>query len=135
MKFDLKLIGYITTFENYTKSKVRDCFFKDNELIIIVQKGNMGKALGKNGINIKQLGPKLKHKLRVIEFNDDPCSFLKNLLAPLDGFNLERVDDSVIIKTEDTRIKGRIFGRDKSNFHWIQEVFQRHFKDLEVKVD
>ncbi len=135
MKVDLKLIGYITTFENFTKSDVKDCFFRDKELVFIVKEGQLGKAVGKNGINAKKLSDKLKWRIKIIGFDADPVKFLKNLLYPQDGYEIETVEKKIIIKPKDNKIKGRIFGRDKSNFNWVKEVFSRYFKELEIKME
>ena len=135
MKFDTRLIGYITTFENYTKTTVKDCFFNDKELVFIVKEGQLGKAIGKNGINIKKLSPKMKHRIRVILFDEDPVNFLKNLLYPIDGYAAEKENGKITMKTKDNKVKGQIYGRDKSNFNWVKSVFNRHFKGFELVIE
>ncbi len=136
MKFDTKLIGYINAFENFTKTEVKDCFFKDkDELVFIVRDDQLGKAIGKNGINVKKLVNKLKLKLKIIGYNDDPVGFLKNLLYPIDGCELEKSDNKIIIRPNDSKIKGRIYGRDRTNFMWLKQVFSRHFKDIELVIE
>jgi len=130
MKFDTKLIGYITIFENHTT--VKDCFFRDKELVFIVKEGQLGKAVGKNGVNIKKLLSKLKHKLRVIDFDHDPVYFVKNLLYPIDNYRIEKNDNKLVTIPADNKTKGQIYGRDRSNFKWVKEVLKRHFKDVEL---
>lgn len=135
MKFDNRIIGYITTFENITRTSVKDCFFKDDELIFIVQPGQLGKAIGKNGSNVKLLAGKLKHKLRVIGFDIDPLRFVSNLLYPLKEFEIEMNDDKIVIKAEDRRIRGKIYGRERSNFKWINELLNEYFKGKELVIE
>ncbi len=132
MKFDIKLIGYITTFENFTRTTVKDCFFRDKELIFIVDEGQLGKALGKSGINVKKLGVKMKRRLRIIMFDKDPVKFLKNLLYPLNGYEVIVEDLKLILKPSDNKVKGQIYGRERSNFNWIKSVLNRHFKNVEL---
>lgn len=135
MKLDAKLIGYITTFENATGARVKDCFFgKDKELIFVVQKGYLGKAIGKSGANVRSISAKLKHRLKVIGFDDDPAKFVSNLLFPLNGFEIIKEDEKIIIKTEDKVLKGKVYGRDRGNLAWVNEVFHKYFKDLNVIV-
>ncbi|MEK6952217.1 MAG: NusA-like transcription termination signal-binding factor [Nanoarchaeota archaeon] len=134
MKFDTKIIGYMNTFENYTRVHVKDCFFRDDELIYVVDFFLLGKVIGKNGENIKKLALKIKHKIRVIGFSDDIVKFVQNILYPLKGFEINREENKVIISTEDMKLKGKIFGRDRSNLKFVNEVVKRYFKDIEVIV-
>ena len=134
MKFDTKLIGYITLFEKYTGTEVKDCFFRESELIFIVKEGQLMRAIGKNGENVKGLVAKIKHKIRVIGFDNDLTQFIKNLLYPINGFQIEKKDDGIYIIPNDTKTKGQIYGRERSNFKWVQEVLNRHFNNIEIKV-
>jgi len=61
LKYDLNLMNYRTIFENVTRAKVKDCFLKDNVFLVIVQENEIGKAIGKNGANIKYLENKFCH--------------------------------------------------------------------------
>ena len=64
-KLDLRVIGFITSFENFTGAKVKDAFFDHNEtLVFVVNTGEIGKAIGKNGSNIKHVGFKLKKRFQ-----------------------------------------------------------------------
>lgn len=125
----------MTTFENYTGASVKDCFFRDKELVFIVKEGQLGKAIGKGGVNIRNLVLKLKYKVRVIGFDNDPVVFLKNLLYPVEGYEAEREDDKIVIKAKDNKVRGKIYGRDRSNLAWIKEVLKRHFKGIEVVME
>ena len=135
MKFDLKIIGYINTFENLTKTNVKDCFFDENQLIFVIDEKNLGKAVGKNGENIRKLGVKIKQKIRVIGFDSDPVRFTRNLFYPLNGFNIENRNGKIVIKTEDRILKGKLYGRDRRNLKKINDIFKRYFKDLEIVVE
>jgi len=136
MKLDLQLIGYINAFENITKARVKDCFFaKNNILIFIVQPGELGKAIGKNGSNIKKLAIKLKHKIRVLGFDNDPVVFVKNILYPLNGYQINFKNNKIVINTENKILKGKIYGRDRNNFKQVNEIFKKYFKGLDVAIE
>ena len=127
MKLDLKTLGYIKVFEKHTGATVKDCFIQEEILNFIVKTGNIGRAIGKRGINIKMLGGKFKKPIRVIEFNDDVVKFVKNLIYPT-NVNVEKRGSKVVIVTEDTKTKGFLFGRDKSKLKLMQEILDRYFK-------
>lgn len=132
MKFDTKLIGYVTTFENYTKARVKDCFFLGNELVFIVNEGNLGKAVGKSGSTVQRLSKQFRHRLRVIEFSNDPPTFIRNLLYPLKGYEVSLEGEQLIVKASDSRIKGKIYGRDRENLKWMNGLLKNYFKNLKL---
>ena len=134
MKYDLTFIGYVNTFETLTRANVKDCFFdKNNNLVFIVNNGEAGKAIGKYGSNIKRLNGLLKKNIRVIEFNEDVCQFVKNCLAPLNVEKIKQENGKVMIEDEDRKIKGKIVGRDKANLNELNEIVKRFF-NVEVVV-
>lgn len=73
--FSMETIGYINLFEKATNARVKDCLIEEGKLIFIVDQGEIGKAVGKNGANVKYLQEKLKKQIKVIEFNNDPVRF------------------------------------------------------------
>jgi len=52
---------YISLFESITGAKVKDCVM-DEKLTFIVHPNEAGRAIGKNGINIKRVANVLKKK-------------------------------------------------------------------------
>jgi len=135
MKFDKQLIGYITALESSTSARVKDCFLRDGTLVYIVYTGDLGKALGKSGLNIRKLSFRLGHRLRIIEFNEDPCIFVRNLFYPLTGFDVNSRDNIIAISTQDRILLGKLYGRSKATLKEANEILKRHFKDLEIVVD
>ncbi|MFH1592191.1 MAG: NusA-like transcription termination signal-binding factor [Candidatus Woesearchaeota archaeon] len=136
MKLDVKLIGYVNTFEKYTRVNAKDCFFdKDKVLVFVVNSLGLGKAVGKQGVNARNLSLKLKQRVRIIGFSEDPCGFVKNLLYPLKGFEVVKEEGKILIKTEDRSLKGKVYGRDRTNLKNMNEIFRRYFRDMEIVVE
>ncbi|MFH0752078.1 MAG: NusA-like transcription termination signal-binding factor [archaeon] len=125
--FSMETIGYINLFEKLTYAHVKDCFPEDGKLIFIVEPGEIGKAVGKNGANVKLLTEKFKKQVKVVEFNHDPEKFLKTLLYPIKPEGITTEDDKIIIKTHDIKEKGQIYGRERTNLKRIQEFFSKYF--------
>ena len=57
---------YISLFESLTGAKVKDCIVNDI-VIFIVHENEMGKAIGKQGSNIKRIENILKKKIKLVE--------------------------------------------------------------------
>ena len=136
MKFDTRIIGFITAFENLTQVPVKDCFFTvDNELIFVVDSFRLGKVIGKNGETIKKIASRMKQKIRVIGYDSDVLKFIENILYPLKGYVISKEDNKVIISADDVKLKGKIYGRDRSNLKFINDVVKRFFNLVEVVVN
>jgi len=64
IKYDENLIKYISVFESITNTKLKDCIAEDDRLLFIVEEGQIGKAIGKQGSNIRRLEDLLKKRVR-----------------------------------------------------------------------
>src|SRR5213083_2861151 len=72
----------MSLFQNITGAVARDCIVdeKMDRVIFIVNKGQMGLAIGKGGSTIKQLQNVVAKKIELVEFSDDPAEFIRNML-------------------------------------------------------
>jgi len=125
--YSMETIGYINLFEKTTHAQVKDCFMEGDKLVFIVEQGEIGKAVGKGGSNIKNLSYAIKRPVRVIEFNREPTEFLKTLLYPLKPKAVSAEDDKLIIRAHDIKEKGQVYGREKTNLKRIQDVLSKYF--------
>tara|TARA_Y100000310_G_C20690685_1_gene821991 strand:+ start:2537 stop:2941 length:405 start_codon:yes stop_codon:yes gene_type:complete len=133
IQLDQRVIGFINVFERTTRASVKDCFEEGDVLVFVVQPGQIRKAVGKGGENIKRVSYLTKKKIKVIEFSDSPAKFVSNLLYPMKA-EIELRDNVLVIKSKDNKEKGRIFGREKSNLKRIQKMADKYFK-IEVAVE
>jgi len=129
MKLDLKTIQNINLFEKVTNAKVKDCIFREG-LVFIVDEGQVQKALK----GIRKVSSLLKQDVKVIGFSSEPEKFVRNLIYPVRA-NIEAKDMEVIVSVEDARMKGKIFGREKSNLMWINSLVGKYFKGFSVRVE
>lgn len=133
MKLDQKTIGYINVFERQTGATIKDCFLTGNTMVFIVNTGQMGRAIGKKGINIQNLIRKFKKPIKVIEFNENIIEFVKNLIYPV-KVNIENREGKIVIVTEDKKTKGQLFGRDRSKLKEMQDIVKRYF-NIEISIE
>ncbi|MBT3984886.1 NusA-like transcription termination signal-binding factor [archaeon] len=127
ISYDQKTIGFINVFERSTRAQVKDCFEEEDSLVFVVQPGQIGFAIGKKGANVKKLNLMFKRKIKIIEFNPSPKHFLLNLLYPI-KVEIEVKEEEIVIKTENTKQKGQIFGRDRTNLKRKQAIMDKYFK-------
>ena len=126
MILDNDLIQKINFFEKLTKAKVKDVFRFDS-LWIIVGFGELRKAVGKKGANIKKFSELVNEKVKIIEFNKEPTMFLRNILMPLKLEKIQMNDGKIEIET-DRKTKGLLMGKNQKNLKDYSKVFNKYFK-------
>lgn len=127
----LKLIGF---FEHLSRARVKDCFFYNDKIVFIVYPGEMSKAIGKQGANVKKLERMSKKKIKIVEFNEDVCMFVKHYLKPIQVAEVKLENEEVLIKVDGVRDKGLIIGRDAKNLIHLKDVVKKYFTVNDIKV-
>jgi N utilization substance protein A len=107
-------------------------------VIFVVNKGQMGLAIGKGGATIKQLQNVVAKKVELVEFSEDPVEFIRNML------NSEMVSDVRIsdrpdgtkqaVVTVDARKKGAVVGREGRNAEKARLLAKRYFQITNVLI-
>ncbi|WAI00799.1 NusA-like transcription termination signal-binding factor [Methanogenium organophilum] len=71
-------------FEQLTGAGSRDCIIdeRNERLIFVINPGEMGRAIGKQGSSIKKASDDLGKRIEVVEFSDDAEQFLRNCFLP-----------------------------------------------------
>ena len=133
IKYDSDLIKLMTMFESMTGAKVKDCILNEN-LIFVVEEGEMGKAIGRNGSNIKRIESRFKKRIKLIEFSNDAVKFVRNMLYPVEVIDINLESEVITIHGKDTSSKAMIIGRDRQNINHLIEIVKRHFGIKDIKV-
>jgi len=128
MKLDKDLIQKINLFEKLTHARVKDVF-SFNGFLIIVNCGDIGKAVGKNGVNIKKYSDMIREKVKVVEFHHNPIPFLKNLIMPLKVEGMEEEEGFINISA-DHKTKGLLIGRNQKNLEGYNKIFKKYFDSV-----
>ncbi|KAG2474557.1 MAG: putative transcription termination protein NusA [Nitrosopumilales archaeon] len=131
----------LSLFQNVTRATARDCVEdeKQNRIIFVVDAGKMGLAIGKGGSHIKTLQNLVKKNVELVEFNEDPIKFLKNILNPklVSEIKLnERPDGSKqAIVIVDPSKKGIVVGREGRNAEKARLLAKRYFGITSVLIN
>jgi len=134
-KYDVELIKLMSLFENITRARLKDCFYSKDKLLFVVNHGEMGKALGKKKMHIEKLEKVLNRKIKIVEFNPDIKTFIKNLMFPLRILEIKEQDGVYTIKGPDTKTKGLMIGARAQNLRNYEEITRKYFDNIkELKV-
>ena len=135
IKYDNTLMKFISLFETVTHARVKDCLIDNfGQLFFIVNEGEIGKAVGKKGVNIAKLEKMLKRKFRVVEFSSDTIKFVSVLVYPLKLKEVAEKEGVLYIKDLDTKTKALLIGRNASNIKNYEKIVKRYFPIEGLKV-
>lgn len=131
----------MSLFQNVTGATARDCVEdeKQNRVIFVVNSGKMGLAIGKGGSHIKSLQNMVKKNVELVEFDEDPAKFLRNMLNSKLVSEVkinERPDGSKqAIVIVDPRKKGIVVGREGRNAEKARLLAKRYFGITSVLIN
>ncbi len=129
----------ISLFQNVSNATARDCIIdeKSDRLIFVIEKGQMGLAIGKSGSTIKNLQNVIGKKVELVEYSDDPAEFIKNSLGS-QYIHSVKINDSIhgkiaIVVVDPTK-KGIVVGREGRNAEKGRILARRYFDIVNVLI-
>ncbi|MBI2558994.1 NusA-like transcription termination signal-binding factor [Candidatus Woesearchaeota archaeon] len=133
IKYSADLIKLMTFFESMTGAKVRDCI-SNEKLLFIVEESEMGKAIGRNGANIKRMESAIKRKIKLVEFSNDVLRFVGNMIYPAEVLDIKSEEGVITIQGKNTSAKAMLIGRERQNLNHLADIVKRYFDIKEIKV-
>ncbi len=133
IKLSMDDMAMIARFEQITGAAAIDVIRDDEgeRIIIVVRAKQLGKAIGKGGVNVKAASDAFGRAIDVVEMAETIEDFVKSALAParVEGVKIiERRDGkkvaSVTVKSDD---RGIAIGRDGRNVARARILVKRHF--------
>jgi len=140
IKLTAQEIELIQIFQQTSGATPRDCIIDDatDRLIFVINKGEMGLAIGKGGQSIKNVQKHVGRPVELVEYSDDPKEFIKNSLDPklvsevriaekLDG----KKSATVVVDEKKT---GALVGRGGRNAERARLLAKRYFEIVNVHI-
>jgi len=127
---------YINMASNITKTHIIDCLNLDDRVIFIVQKGQLGAAIGIKAKNLERLRGLFKKTIKFIEFDEDKEKFIVNLFKPykVTSITFEGDENSTVAKVQvDISEKSKIIGKGGRNIEIIRNLASRHHSIKDVQ--
>ena len=132
--YDMGTMQVMAHFEKMTGAKLKDCILREQQAIFVVEPGDIGKAIGPRGANVRRLEDALKKKVKMVEFAHELGSFIKNLVYPIDVREVREQDGIVTLVPPDLKARGLLIGRNAQTLRAYEAVVQRFFPIKELKV-
>lgn len=122
---------YIALFESLTGAVAIDCIVDDDNcrVIYVIKKGNMGLAIGKNGMNINKVKASIKKEVELVEYSEDASEFIVNAIQPasIKQVNIVNKKNKKFAYLEvPMKDKGVAIGKNGKNIQKVKMLAQRH---------
>lgn len=131
IKFTAHEIRFIALFESMTGAMVRDCIIDDehSKVTFVVKNGDMGLAIGKGGSTVTKVKKAVDRGVEIIEYNEDPEQFIKNILAPAELKSIKVIQkegkDKIAIVATDAPNKRIAIGKNGINIERAKLLAKR----------
>jgi N utilization substance protein A len=124
---------YIALFESITGATSEDCVIdkKNERIIFIAKKGEMGLVIGKNGKNINALQKMTSLQIEVVEKAESPEELIKNFLFTVRIKNIRITDNperKIAVVEVEPKDKARAIGRNGRTIEKTRMLAKRHFQ-------
>ena len=130
-------LRHITLFENITGTRVKDCVDTEDKLIFVVENGQGSRAVGKKGEHVIKLKNLTGKDIQVIEYSDDPETFVKNVFHTyqVQSVTIEMRGNIVhaTVKVDPTS-KGKAIGKNGKNLRIARDIVNRHHNIQSISV-
>ena len=131
IKFNANEIRFIALFESMTGAMVKDCILDDDntKVTFVVKNGDMGLAIGKGGSTVTKVKKAVGRGVEIIEYNEDPAQFIKNILSPAELKSIKIVernnDEKIAIVNTDSSNKRIAIGKNGTNIERAKLLAKR----------
>ncbi|MCD6458440.1 MAG: NusA-like transcription termination signal-binding factor [Thermoprotei archaeon] len=124
---------YIYLLESLTGVTSLDCVIDEeyNRIIFLVKKGQVGIAVGRNGINIRRLQKILGKNVEIVEYAETMEDLIKNSLFPARVISVRLKKDAnnrkIAVVSVPAQEKGLAIGKDGKNIKRARLLAKRYF--------
>lgn len=135
IKLSTDEIRYIALFERETGAAIQDCIVEEERIIYVVKAGDMGAAIGRNGDHINRVKRNVDKHIELVEYSDDPVTFVKHAFEPVSvkAVNIVSKSDKKLAYVDvSTADKGLAIGRNGRNIEKVKILAQRHHDIADV---
>lgn len=132
---DLRFIRYANLFTSVTNIRTNHCFEYNNTLIFAVPREFVGRAIGENNENLRELSILTNKKIKIVPIPsgiEDIENFVSIITKPVKFRAIEIKDNEAII-TAPTQSKAALIGRGKVRMIELENILSQYFDIKKVR--
>ncbi len=126
---DMQTMRYINLLSRVAHVKTSKCFTYNNTIIFAVPRDMIGRAVGPQGGNVRQIQLTLGKRVKIISEStgmDDVARFLQDIVEPVTFKSLEMRDGQLVL-TAGSQSKAALIGRNKKRLEELAQIVQDNF--------
>lgn len=123
MKLSMDEIRLMNALEKISGANAKDCMVSENMVSFLVNEKEVGKAIGKKASNVKTLEEKLKKRVEIIGFQENPEELVKKALEI--EFNGAKKDSGKMIVRLDSTNKRKLMKKN-AKLKRVKEFVKRN---------
>ncbi len=130
-------VQYINLASKYSGANILDCVVEDDRVVFIVEKGQLGIAIGSKAKNLERLRMLFKKIVKFVEFDEDKTRFVENLCKPYNvtKVSFEENEGTSVARIEvNPRDKSKLIGKGGRNINMIRKMAQRHHQIRDIQI-
>ena len=135
LRIDQETLSLTKVLENLSGARVKDCFQSDELIYFIVAKGDLGKAIGKNGDTVKLIKQKVNKNIKIIEFDEEETLFVKRMVDPIQIENIQKEGNTIFIRDNNKKTKSLLIGRGGRKLQVLNRALQRVFPGIGIVIE
>ena len=129
---DLQMMRIV---EERTGARVMDVVVMPATISFLVNNGDLGKAIGKNSINLHKLKKEFNKVVEFVEYADDLGQFIRNLFKPVEVTKMDIADENRKVMLEvDPENKGLAIGKAGEKINRARTLTERYYGVKELRI-
>ncbi|MDD5162879.1 MAG: NusA-like transcription termination signal-binding factor [Candidatus ainarchaeum sp.] len=136
MKLGADEIFYLNALNSISGANARDCVVQGNTVSFIVRPGELGRAIGKNALNIEQLKKRLKKNIEIFEYSENAGEFLKKAFYNIEFKKIDSVEEQgkkALVVAVDAENRSKMLNN-SGKIKRIKEIAKRNYGIEEIKI-
>jgi transcription termination/antitermination protein NusA len=118
-------LWYMNAFHASTGVLARDCIIRDDAIVFVVKEDSIGKAIGKDGRNVKSLSKRANKKIHVFAYAENVDAFIRQAFKDNKLTAIESQNKEVIVSTDYSEKKKIL--QNKWKFNIVKEMVKRNY--------
>ncbi|MFH0973590.1 MAG: NusA-like transcription termination signal-binding factor [Candidatus Micrarchaeota archaeon] len=132
-------LALLNTLERSTGAKANDVFATNECVTFIVQQGDLGKAIGKQGANLEHLRRAFGKNVDLVEDAETLRAFLANVFRGVEFLSVEEKEDAasgrkIVFLKVSAEHRGKAIGRGGEKINRARALVKRKFGCDDVKI-
>lgn len=132
----MQFIQYMNFFEKCIGLRTRHCFSYNGIIFFVVNPGFVTRAIGRDGINIKELAMRLRRKVRIVAAPSglrDAEKFVASLVYPIQ-FKKFSIEGEEACLSASQQSKAMIIGRNKVKLAELENILKEYFNIKKLRL-